>query len=306
MNLQQTSSILTVNVSVPLLTQSYSLILIDLQIIQVRPSSEEEVQGKPSKIPENMPIASQKYHAGNDVNVFVFSKPIKKAATSTNEFKVYLHCSNVWNFIDMLCRTSGYKTLIISVKIHSLQLTCKSSLTCCDILTFWQIVKRVTTELNPIQTAHKAVKDKNMEIRELSVKHSDPACTAPVSDFAMVLQGNFIHHVDVWRVELCEGAIFAAVNGGALENYRDAFFNAQYERENPDKIPWIKLLKEELTAQLGLLQDGLVIYKNKCTPEMAGLQQLLEGNNSRLNITLKNTLSEKFAEMKNAAKSIIN
>jgi hypothetical protein len=89
-----------------------------LQIVNVKPSSVEEMEGmsfvsfsrsfsfflprshylcmylsslegRPSKIPERMPAVLQRYYQLNDTNVFIYSKPFRKTKEKTdNEFKV--------------------------------------------------------------------------------------------------------------------------------------------------------------------------------------------------------------------------
>lgn len=60
-----------------------------LQIISVKPASVEEMEGAPSKIPENMPTNLRKYYDMNDKNIFVYSKAFRKSEEkSDNEFKV--------------------------------------------------------------------------------------------------------------------------------------------------------------------------------------------------------------------------
>ncbi|PRP86041.1 hypothetical protein PROFUN_05812 [Planoprotostelium fungivorum] len=59
-----------------------------LQITPVKPSSVEERDHLPSKIPARMPGRMRKYYQYNDVNVFVFQKPFRKTKEkSGNEFR---------------------------------------------------------------------------------------------------------------------------------------------------------------------------------------------------------------------------
>ena len=63
----------------------------------------EEMEGKPSKIPESMPGNLQKYYQFNDVNVFVYSKPFRKSnVKSDNEFKVTRYTKSFISFIHYL------------------------------------------------------------------------------------------------------------------------------------------------------------------------------------------------------------
>ncbi len=71
------------------------------------------------------------------------------------------------------------------------------------------------------------------------------------------------------------GTIDAAVNGGT-ENYKKAFFNDEFERENPSKVETVRELKDNLIKQISILEEGLILHKLRCTPEMAALHDLLE------------------------------
>jgi len=135
-----------------------------LQITPVKAASLEEIEGKPSRIPDAMPFALQKYYQGNDVNVFVFSKPFKKLKTKDeNEFK------------DLWIKNTYYITEDSFPTVHRRS----------------PIVRVAGKELSPVENAYKAIKDKNKELRELLVKYDDADKTAPAhfQEFTMVLQG---------------------------------------------------------------------------------------------------------------------
>jgi len=123
------------------------------------------------------------------------------------------------------------------------------------------IVRQETTELSPIECAYKTILEKNKELKDLIEKHSPerPPPFPPLGELTMVLKG----------------AIDAAVNGGT-ELYKDAFFNAQFEQENPDKKHLVAVLKEALATQIEELEAGLIVHKQRCSPEMMSLHQLLE------------------------------
>lgn len=134
-----------------------------------------------------------------------------------------------------------------------------------------QIVRKEVIETSPIENAYNAMKEKNKELEEFTIRMRNDQ--EQLQRFTMVLQGT----------------INAAVNGGT-EKYKDAFFNEEFERENPEKlVSLVKLLKEELAKQLSILEEGMTIHKKKCTAEMVGLHDLLE---------------VKFVEMKQKAQVI--
>jgi len=132
-----------------------------VQIVRVAPASIEEIQDQPSSIPDTFPTPMQKYYAGNDVNIFVYSKPFKKSKEkSTNEFK------------DLWVLNTYYFTEDTFPTIHRRSL----------------ITKKQQKELDPLYNAWKAVKDKNKDIIELmQILDSNP--DSPLNDFTMVLQG---------------------------------------------------------------------------------------------------------------------
>jgi len=131
-----------------------------LQILPVKPASREEMEGKPSKIPENMPTALQKYYQTNDVNIFVFSKPVRKTKTD-NEF------------LDLWLRNFYYITEDTFPTIHRRL----------------QIIQKVLAESSPPEVAFKAVVDKNKELKELILHYKSITENEPINPLSMQLQG---------------------------------------------------------------------------------------------------------------------
>eukprot|EP01119_Soliformovum_irregulare_P019984 TRINITY_DN6420_c0_g1_i1.p1 TRINITY_DN6420_c0_g1~~TRINITY_DN6420_c0_g1_i1.p1 ORF type:complete len:1484 (+),score=565.54 TRINITY_DN6420_c0_g1_i1:731-5182(+) len=208
-----------------------------LQIIHVQPSSQEESEGleKTSEI--------SRFHEGIDVNVFCFSRPLRKEK-SENSFKG-LWVLNTYYFTEDTFPT-----------IHRRS----------------PIKKTVQVEVNPLDNAIKAVKDKNKEIATMT-SQVEKNEQFPLMDYTRVLQG----------------VVAAAVNGGT-DMYKDAFFNAEYLEANPDHYAAVQDLKLKLQEQIAILRQGLVIHELRSRgSQMSGLHQLLE---------------EKFRELEEQAKTI--
>eukprot|EP01117_Protostelium_nocturnum_P003278 TRINITY_DN1423_c0_g1_i1.p1 TRINITY_DN1423_c0_g1~~TRINITY_DN1423_c0_g1_i1.p1 ORF type:complete len:1858 (+),score=684.59 TRINITY_DN1423_c0_g1_i1:134-5707(+) len=223
-----------------------------LQITPVKPSSVEELEGKPSKIPANMPSNFQKYYKSNDVNVFLFSKPFRKTKTkSDNEFK------------DLWLKNTFYVTqdTFPSVQRRSL------------------VINRVEVEVSPIETAVKAMKEKNTELKDQLLKNDNSnSSPSALQDFVMVFKG----------------VIDAAVNGGT-DRYKDAFFTEAYISENPQDQHYVDSLREELDYQNEFLDKGMEVMKRKVVKgsDMSNLLTILEEQLN--NMTQKSSRSSSTA-----------
>tara|TARA_R110002050_G_scaffold234220_3_gene370110 strand:+ start:406 stop:675 length:270 start_codon:yes stop_codon:yes gene_type:complete len=88
---------------------------------------------------------------------------------------------------------------------------------------------------------------------------------------------------------LLTGVVDAAVAGG-IENYRKAFFEAEYLKENPTESDRVDALKEALRTHLNVLEVALDVHGKLCPAEMRALQVhipsylLLVGNLSFIQI----------------------
>eukprot|EP00002_Diphylleia_rotans_P033952 TRINITY_DN726_c0_g1_i1.p1 TRINITY_DN726_c0_g1~~TRINITY_DN726_c0_g1_i1.p1 ORF type:complete len:1627 (-),score=400.74 TRINITY_DN726_c0_g1_i1:247-5127(-) len=123
-----------------------------------------------------------------------------------------------------------------------------------------EVVERVSVELSPVENAAKSVQSKNKDLEEFVNRFTKPDVDkSQLSSFSMLLNG----------------MIDAAVNGG-VNKYRDAFFSQEYASENPDKIVFVTLLKDELRNQVTLLEKGLAAHRIVCPPDMKGLQEKLD------------------------------
>ena len=112
-----------------------------------------------------------------------------------------------------------------------------------------QIIRKDVKESHPIENAFKSVQEKNKELEEFNSKFASE--NAQLQSFTMILKGT----------------IDAAVNGGT-EKYKDAFFTATFEKENPKFVNMVKDLKYELNHQIKILAEGLDLHKKKVILKM--------------------------------------
>lgn len=138
-----------------------------LQIFTVKAASIEEVEGKERVFNERMPPAIKKFITGNDVKVFVYSKPFRKdkQKNKENEFEVHLHrslpCSGLLN----IKRVSPPQDLWIR---NSYFLTTDAFP---GIRRRVEIMESRVVEITPIQNAVNSMHSKNEELKEIIIKY---------------------------------------------------------------------------------------------------------------------------------------
>eukprot|EP01114_Cavostelium_apophysatum_P020900 TRINITY_DN713_c0_g1_i1.p1 TRINITY_DN713_c0_g1~~TRINITY_DN713_c0_g1_i1.p1 ORF type:complete len:1705 (+),score=520.73 TRINITY_DN713_c0_g1_i1:76-5190(+) len=208
-----------------------------LQIASVKPATKSDIEGKPNNLSAAMPPDLQKYYLANDVNAFLFTKPFRKSNTKDkdNEFK------DLWVLNRFYITEDTFPT----------------------ILRRSQIVNQINVEVSPLENAYKAMKEKNIELQGLLIKHDEEKNPHPpaVQEFTMVIKG----------------VTDALVNGGP-DKYKEAFFNAEFLAENPTKKALVSALKEELLRQIFILEQALDLHKKRIGDQMADLQNLFEAN----------------------------
>jgi hypothetical protein len=240
----------------------------------VKPSSMTEIEGTEKKATKKMPPSVQKYYSENEIKVFLYSRPFKKTnVKSNNEFKV-------WNWIFLFV----FFLLLLCLKLPSMK-NQDLWISNCFFITKDKLpthlrrseieeVKEVTrisfshqklttttttkqVILSPIDNAIDSILKKNQELLEIITTHENGKDN--ISPFTMVLKG----------------VIDAAVNGG-VSMYQDAFFTAEYAKENPTKQPSVQKLKQALAEQMDILAKGLSIHGKICPEDMSALQEQLE------------------------------
>ena len=120
-----------------------------------------------------------------------------------------------------------------------------------------EIIQTEQKEVTPIENAVQTIKSKNVELSKLGEQYKDT--TGNASPFTMVLSGT----------------IDAAVAGG-VENYKKAFLDPNYLKENPEHSEFVKQLCDAFTNQLEVLSECIVVHASICPESMQQLQEHLE------------------------------
>jgi len=143
-----------------------------LQIFSVKPSPPIVLPGHATQ-PENktsspyvhpsylMPLSAQRYHQNNNINTFLYSKPIRKAQDKTNEHKylgVIMHYYITEDTFPTIHRRS-------------------------------EIVRHHEVELSPVDNALSVMTNKNIELREMIERYQKGPENSNISPFTMILKG---------------------------------------------------------------------------------------------------------------------
>eukprot|EP01114_Cavostelium_apophysatum_P014920 TRINITY_DN3977_c0_g1_i2.p1 TRINITY_DN3977_c0_g1~~TRINITY_DN3977_c0_g1_i2.p1 ORF type:complete len:1173 (+),score=379.10 TRINITY_DN3977_c0_g1_i2:1536-5054(+) len=130
-----------------------------IQIFAVKPSSREEKEGKERQSNKNLPLNVQKFNSENNVNVFCYQRPFRKAKTGPE-------------FRDLWLMNTYYVTKNTFPSIHRAS----------------PIIEKSESEVHPIDNAIHAVQAKNKEILEIITKY-ELGSRENISPFTMVLKG---------------------------------------------------------------------------------------------------------------------
>jgi len=107
-----------------------------------------------------MPLSAQRYHQNNNINTFVYSKPVRKEKDKNNEHK-YL-----WVIMHYYLTEDTFPT------IHRRS----------------EVVRHHEVELSPVDNALAVMTSKNNELREM-IERYQKSSEANISPFTMVLKG---------------------------------------------------------------------------------------------------------------------
>ena len=125
------------------------------------------------------------------------------------------------------------------------------------ILRWFEVVKKSTQELSPVQFACETVQNIEKELRQLIESYShDPKQN--LNPFTMRLQG----------------VIDANVQGG-ISKYQKAFFRSEYMKENPDLCPFVYKLKIAIFEVVQVVEKGLVLHEKLAPNDVQPLHQRL-------------------------------
>lgn len=133
-----------------------------LQIYTVKAASVEEMEAKEKVVNERMPPSIKKFLQGNDVKVFVYSKPFRKDKQKNKENE----------FEDLWIRNSYFMTADAFPGIRRRA----------------EIVESRIIEVTPIQNAVNSIQSKNEELKEIIIKHGSSR-DLNINPFTMVLNG---------------------------------------------------------------------------------------------------------------------
>lgn len=134
-----------------------------------------------------------------------------------------------------------------------------------------EIIEVETKEVTPIENAVQTIRSKNVELSKLAEQYKDS--TENASPFTMVLSGT----------------IDAAVSGG-VENYKKAFLDPDYLKQNPQHKIFIDELCDAFTYQLEVLSECIVVHASICPDSMQQLQDHLEEKLKELQVSLYHEL----------------
>lgn len=140
------------------------------------------------------------------------------------------------------------------------------------VLRWSEVTSIAVEELSPIQVAVDAVQKKNKEVLRT------------VQDFAT---GDKFTNVQPLSRQL-GGVIDAAVNGG-IAKYQEAFFAADYIRENPTHGEFVSKLKALFIDQVRVLSKGMALHGSLVTEDMKPYHDNLEETFKRMRRSMKAT-----------------
>ncbi|GAM27998.1 hypothetical protein SAMD00019534_111740 [Acytostelium subglobosum LB1] len=192
---------------------------------------------------KRVPLRVQQLSARNKVNVFLYSKPFKRAAQgtvagsaskSTNEFE------DLW--------------------LMNIYLITETHFPCTERRSL--VVDRHQYEVSPIENALNSVVQKNEELMARIEKYGPHTAnnTQPDSINPLTMTLN--------------GIIDAAVNGG-ISRY-DHFLTNQYLQKHPDNKHFAELLKVAMDQQLVHLEHALKLHGQLRSTDMAAMHDKLE------------------------------
>jgi len=133
----------------------------NIQIVAVKAATKDDMESREKVKPKNIPPSVQKYNNENNVNVFSYSRAIKKSkAKDGNEFR------------DLWILNTYFETADIFPAVQRKSL----------------VIKKKEVEVTPVDNAINAIQDKSKELLEVITKHENGG-RDNISPFTMVLKG---------------------------------------------------------------------------------------------------------------------
>eukprot|EP01006_Ploeotia_vitrea_P054501 TRINITY_DN67895_c10_g3_i1.p1 TRINITY_DN67895_c10_g3~~TRINITY_DN67895_c10_g3_i1.p1 ORF type:complete len:438 (+),score=274.69 TRINITY_DN67895_c10_g3_i1:233-1546(+) len=209
-----------------------------IQITTLTPSSPEEMDGLPSQwhgLDVDPPARLKRFYENNGVRVFYYTRMLK----DKKDDKAVNEYASLWieqTFLEIGDKLPGLRRVA-------------------------NVLNEKRVQLTPIEVAVQQLYQKNMELKAI-VENA-------------TFDVNAGKKVDVNTMSMMlAGVIDAAVQGG-INKYREAFFTADFARENPDLVPFQAAFKQQLGLQLPLLQRGLKFFRANCDQSLMPLYEHL-------------------------------
>jgi len=228
-----------------------------VQVTTVQCSSEEEMNGQPSRFSHlfEPPLRVMHYHKNNNLRVFSYTRVSKEhqqaaaereansASTSSNS-KPSNEFRNLWMVRTFLVASEALPSVRRRVEVS----------------------ERREVVMCPVENAVYNIVTKNNELRDLIRSMRDNRDEHPATGpLSMQLQG----------------VIDAAVQGGVTK-YREAFFDGSYLQTYPEHAPFLNSFREALAQQLDILKMGLDVFASKCDKSLLPLSDFLKGRYAQM------------------------
>ncbi|KAJ3084951.1 hypothetical protein HK102_000486 [Quaeritorhiza haematococci] len=227
---------------------------------------------------ERVPECVRSYYEGNEVNIFTYSRPIrrpirKEGSNKGEDGKKPTEPDPAQEFLELWTE----KTVLIT----------EESFPC--LLRRSEVIKCWTFHLSPIENAVIAVREKNKQLLALEKKYTPYSLDADSSTIAVGssagLRGaarpnssggvNASQPINVNPFTMAlNGAVDAPVNGG-VPMYKRAFINAEYRAANPDQAHLVDLLEKAIEEQVEIIHRCIILHDRIVPSEMRPLHENL-------------------------------
>ncbi|KAJ3316204.1 hypothetical protein HDU76_001989 [Blyttiomyces sp. JEL0837] len=218
---------------------------------------------------DRIPEPVKNYYTSNEINVFSFSRPFKRAPNPPVAKE-----DPAREFLELWTE----KTVLVTA--DSFPCLARRS----------EVVKTIVLELSPIENAVIAVRTKNRQLRGLE-RTFETVALGVLEDSSISSGGKRLSapgsgskSINLFTMAL-NGAVDAPVNGG-IPMYRRAFLSETFRKANPQFSGMVEMLERAIDEQVDILNRCLAIHEVIVPSQMRPLHETL------VNFYLKNYSSD--------------
>lgn len=143
------------------------------------------------------------------------------------------------------------------------------------ILKWAQVVNEIDDlETTPIQNSLSMLQEKNLGLELTMMKIKQDPNSVPVTQFTQLMYGTVIPQV-----------------GGGIPKIEEAFINEEYESLNPDDMPYITQIKDEIKRQVSIIEELLPLHDEQS--DNKPMQEAMEEEFKKL----KDGVIEKYGDI---------